>query len=428
MSWRDELAPVPPRTAVGTRGTWWPGWVWSVPIAALGVVVWLMLRALSGRGIDVTVTFENAAGMSVNNTRVFYRGLEVGAVSDLKLAPDGRHVVARLDIDGDLARYVNTGTQFYLEGAHPSLADPSSLRSVISGPHIELVPGSGARARRFIGREGESPEGLAIAIPYLVQFDAPIGGIEPHSPVTLGGFSVGQVANSELATYPRTGRLETRAVIFLDPTRFHIEGASAPENWSAVMNGALAALVRHGLRASISQTPPLIGRPQITLEMVPDASLASLDLSGRYPAIPTIEASGLQALSSKLGRVPIDAIGENVRAITARLRAVSASPTLDDSLRHLDHTLAELDATVRQTGPQLAPTVRSVQQAVDALRKSAAEIDSTVARANAVLNGTAAPPGGSAQQALEELSRAARSIRALADYLDQHPEALLRGR
>ncbi len=434
MSGREQLGTASLRTATGRRMTWWPGWIWAVPIAAIGIVVWLMLRALSSRGIDVTVSFENAAGMSVNNTRVYYRGLEVGAVSRLELAPDGSHIIATLDIDGDLAPYVNSGSAFYLEGAQPSLADPSSLKSIISGPTIELIPGHGAAARQFTGRVGEPPEKLAITLPYLVTFAPPVGGIPAGSPVTFGGFSVGEVASTALAVEPRSGVAQTRAVVLLDPTRFHLIGLATPErlgtpeSWSPVMNEALGELVRHGLRASLSQTPPLIGSPQIALAMVPGAAPAALDTSGRYPAIPSVAGGGLQAFAASLGRVPITAIGDNVRAITAQLRTLSSSPRLEDSLQHLDRALAELDATVRQSGPQVAPTLNDVRQTVDALRRSAAQIDATAASASVMLNGSATPPGGNMQQALEELTGAARSIRELADYLDRHPEALIRGR
>ena len=40
------------------RRSWWPGWIWAVPIAAVGIVLWLLLRSISSRGIDVTVTYD----------------------------------------------------------------------------------------------------------------------------------------------------------------------------------------------------------------------------------------------------------------------------------------------------------------------------------------------------------------------------------
>ncbi len=103
-------------------------------------------------------------------------------------------------------------------------------------------------------------------------------------------------------------------------------------------------------------------------------------------------------------------------------------PRLDDSIRHLDGALAELDRTVRATGPQIAPTLRDVHRTVTSLRQTAAHIDATADTAKAMMSSSTADPGGNLQQALQELTDASRSIRSLADYLDQHPEALIRGR
>jgi len=279
-----------------------------------------------------------------------------------------------------------------------------------------------------VGRVGTPPEHLAVALPYFVTFDGPVGGIHSGAPVTLGGFSVGEVASVALVTHPSTGRIETRAVVLLDPTRLHIEGADHAGSWSTLMNTALTALVRNGLRAAITQTPPLIGDSQITLEMLPAVQPARLELTGRYPAIPTVESAGIAAIAAKVGRLPIDEIGENVRVLTAHIRALSSNPRLNDSLDHLDRTLALLDATVSEAGPQVAPTMHSLQETVDALRQSASEIDSVAASAQNLLSGTMAAPGSSMQQALEELTHTARSIRGLADYLDRHPDSLIRGR
>ena len=56
----------------------WPGAVWIVPCAALLIVGYLGLRALVYQGFDVVVTFPSAAGAQVGDTKVIYRGIEVG--------------------------------------------------------------------------------------------------------------------------------------------------------------------------------------------------------------------------------------------------------------------------------------------------------------------------------------------------------------
>jgi len=77
--------------AVQKRG-WWPGLVWAIPLAALLIVAYLGLQALSDRGVDVVVTFKASAGARVGDTKVVYQGLEAGRVTKLQINKDGRRV------------------------------------------------------------------------------------------------------------------------------------------------------------------------------------------------------------------------------------------------------------------------------------------------------------------------------------------------
>jgi paraquat-inducible protein B len=70
------------------------GWVWAVPIAAAAVVLFLLVRSFSHRGINAMVTFDEASGMVATNTKVRYRGLEVGTVNKLVLSQPCQPVLA----------------------------------------------------------------------------------------------------------------------------------------------------------------------------------------------------------------------------------------------------------------------------------------------------------------------------------------------
>ena len=424
----EDTEPERRRTLADKRKRRALGWIWAVPIAALGIVIWLLLRSLSHRGIDVTVVFENAAGMSANSTKVTYRGLNVGTVSSVALADDGAHIVTHLDLNNDMERFLTTGARFYLQGVQPSFSDPESLKSIVSGPTIVLVPGPGAPARQFRGTPGEPPEPFAVKVPYLVRFQGAVRDIPVGSSVTLLGFTVGEVRSVSLSVDARTGQLSTPVVVSLDPTRVHIRDLRAHDSWVGVMNQTLDKLVQHGLRARLTQTPPLIGRPQVMLDLVADSGSAQLTRGADYPEIPTVEGGGLQGLTRKLGQLPVKEIGDNVREITTRLKTLTSSPQLDDAVQQLDRTLRELQSTVHAAGPQVAPTIASIHDTVDSLRKTAGDIDATAAAAKRTMGGAAASPDGNVQQALRELTEAARAIRALADYIDQHPESFIRGR
>jgi len=214
----------------------------------------------------------------------------------------------------------------------------------------------------------------------------------------------------------------------LDPTRFNIRKPVAPEgNWPATFTGAMEKLVRHGLRATLQQSPLLVGAEQVELVIAPEAAPAELLTQGPYPEIPA-ENAGLGELLAKVGRLPVTRIGDNVRAITEQIKTLTASPQLQESLVHLDRSLGELDRTLHAAGPQVAPLLASARQTVDRLQHTADDIDATAAAARRLLGGSAASPNGNLQQAVRELTGTARAIRTLANYLDQHPEALLRGR
>jgi paraquat-inducible protein B len=419
----------PRRTVSDSRKSWWPGWIWGVPVAAIAVVVWLLVQSLSSRGVDASVVFSEAAGMKSGDTKILYRGLTVGHVTSVALEPDGIHVLAKLDLDRNMAGFLRAGTRFYLQGAEPSFSDLSSLKALIAGPSIVLAPGSGAPARHFIGMLGEPPAALQIQLPYLTVFTGDGGALKVGAAVKLRGFVVGEVQDVRLSIDATTGTIVSRVVLVLDPTRFHIAGANPAANgWRKILDTTLDGLIRHGLRARLTQTPPMLGAHEITLDIEAHANPASLGVQGVYPEIPAAPPAGLDVLLSKAGEIPLDEIGASVRAATARLETLLSSKQLNDSILHLNSALGELDRTAHAVGPKLGPTVDSARAAAESLRKAASQIDATAAVAKRTIGARGVQPSQNLQDALRELTEAAQAVRSLADELEQHPESLIRGR
>lgn len=418
----------PERTVARVHKNRWPGWIWAVPLAAVGTVIWLVVRAWSAHGVAVTVTFENAAQMKAGTTDVIYRGIVIGEVSGVSLAEDGSKAIARLRIHDEEKKYLRTGTRFYLEGAAVSLSDPGSLKAILAGPTIQMLPGGGMPSRSFVGIAGAAPMRLTVAIPYRINFDGAIGDLKAGAPITLRAFEVGEVLSVDMSIDSHDGSIQTTAEVALDPLRFHFKGVKSVADWTPVMNAALKSLVANHLRARLSQSPPLIGARQIELAMVPDAPPAGLEAADGLLEIPSVNDSGLDHLIKAAGQFPLQQIGNNVRAITEHIKTLSSSPHLQDSLVHLDAALKELDRTLRTAGPKVAPTLQSVQDTVERLKATAGELDQTVGAARALMGHDPAAPDGSLEPTLLHVSEAARAIRELADYLDAHPESLIKGR
>ncbi|WP_322033781.1 MlaD family protein [Paraburkholderia sp. J76] len=419
------------RTQAEVRRSTWPGWIWAVPIAAIGATGWLGLRALVHDGETVVVTFDNAYGMKPDDTIVTLRGVKVGSVSDVSLAPDGRHVDVKLKIDRAENAYLRTGTRFFLNGAKVDLSDPSSLKAMLAGPEIIMEPGPGKHADHFDGSDRRPPlaPGHGPMVSYAVHFDGAAGNLATGAQVDLRGFRVGTVTSVRLSYDARTGTLSTPVQLVLDPAQLGIVGAPPPAdgNWRPLVDSMLDHLVADGLRARLSQDPPLVGPSKVNLDFVAGAPNARLAAENGLPVIPSAAPADFDTMTArandvirKIDELPIKQTGDEVRSIVAHVNAISASPQIRDSLMHIDRSVAQIDHTLAQVSPQIGPLVAQ-------LRETASEADRTVAAASRTL-GADASSQNDLPAALRELTDTARSIRALADYLDRHPEALLRGK
>ena len=556
----------PPRTAetaptAPAKRTRWPGLVWALPLAALLIVAYLGLRALSDRGVDIVVTFASAAGARTGDTKVIYQGLEAGRVTKINLNRDGKRVDMTLRLIPRARKVLNSNTRFWMVGAKPSLTDIDSVKAALAGVTIGMAPGQGGQPQRdFIGmdqppivepgvkgsaytlvahvlgsvRTGSAvlyhgqaigkvtstkftgldafSLGLFIYQPYdalvrpgaqfwtssplqvsltgaglstnfapadtvltgAVDFDLPdsaehmrpspsgatfvlyktqsdaqqglegpemlyslsfkgaAGDLGNGSVVKLLGFVVGSVHDAELKFDPRDGQPYTAVTAAIYPRKLGLRDPAPSQNdgdaWRSVTDGRLNHLLSLGFRARLTQSPPIIGGRAISLDPV-KAGAAQLGSGSPYPVIPSeLATRDIDDLTSqadqilrKVNAIPIEAIGQDVRQITDRLRTITASPALTDSLNHLDATLAQVDQIMGQVKPQIGPLVAKLNQAAD-------QVNGTAAAARGMLSGEGAGQDASLPGAIQQLTEAARSIRSLTDYLGRHPEALIKGK
>jgi paraquat-inducible protein B len=400
-----------------------------VPIAAAGVTAWLAVRALAQGGDTVTVTFDQSYGLQSDDSKVTLRGVEVGKVSSVALANGAKAVEVKLALDSAVDRYLRSGTRFWLEGAKLSLSNPSSLRGLIAGPTIVMDPGGGKPARHFHGQASPPALPPGPRFGYLVRFDGAAGNLDEGAPVTLRGFRVGSVNSIQLVYDAASERLFTNVRLAIQPSLIYFQGATPDQDGGRVaLDDMLRSLVAHGLRARLTQDPPLIGGYQVNLDVVPGAAPQPMSGTGDAAIIPSAPGESVESVLEganrvvdRLDSVPIAAIGGHLRSAAAQIDQLASSPHLDASIRNLDDALNRIDQTVREAAPQ-------AKQVVAELRDAAAQADKAAAAASKIVAGNPARQNSDLPSALRELTGAARSIRVLADYLERHPEALLKGK
>jgi paraquat-inducible protein B len=152
------------------------------------------------------------------------------------------------------------------------------------------------------------------------------------------------------------------------------------------------AMVAHGVRAQLRTGNLLTGAAFVALDFFPGAAPATVDWSQTPVQLPTISGQ-LEAMESKvtniinkLDKMPLQQIGNELTKAIAEL---------DQTLVAARGTLMSARGTISNAGSLTDPNSPQIQQ-----------LGST----------------------LQEVSRAARALRVLADYLERHPEALLRGK
>jgi paraquat-inducible protein B len=166
-------------------------------------------------------------------------------------------------------------------------------------------------------------------------------------------------------------------------------------------------MVEGGLRAQLKSGNILTGQLYVSLEFFPKAAKAKINWDGNPPRFPTTSGSlaEMQAtitnILSKLEKLPLDETVADVR----------------QAVQSLDATLKSADKLVQRLNAEVVPEVRT----------SLEDVRKTLGAAKQTLSADA-PLQQDLREALRELARAAQSLRVLTDYLDRHPESLLRGK
>ena len=268
---------------------------------------------------------------------------------------------------------------------------------------------------------------------YEFAFDGDAGVLDETSAVTLLGYQIGEVESTRLAYNERTGAPYGIATAVLYPQQMHVNpGAGAqstPDDWRAPTDAALTRLIHLGYRARLQQSPPVLGDQSIALVRTAGASPAQLLTDGDIPRFPSAPGSSNLAditakaavFLNKLDAVPLEDIGANLNRIIGNLDRLTSAPELKDSLTHLHSTLTSIDKLLQDVQPQIGPLIGKLNDAV-------AELSGTATALRQIAESGGPSEDASLPEAIRQITEAARSIKTLTDYLDRHPEALIRGK
>jgi paraquat-inducible protein B len=370
---------------------------------------------------------------------LYFRRLKVGEVASYALAKDGSGVDISVFVFSPYEQYVTSETRFWdASGIDVSLnaegldVRTQSLISILAGGIAFDVPSfalmtqpaeENAVFTLFRDQTSAMRQPDPVARRYVIYADS-LQGFQVGAPVKLLGVTAGEVADVGLTLDPKTQAFLPRLLITFYPER--LIARLNPEQESIVRDMLHAGEqerikgLRHqiedlGLRAQLRTGNLLTGERYVALDYDPKAPKVDIDWSQDPLELPVV-AGGLADLESKA-----DGILDQVQTILAKVDALpleSIGKDLDGALKGLDRVLKSADA---KTLPALDKTMTSLRDALAVADRVLKDTDQSL------LNG-----GSAAQQelraALIEITRAARAVRVLSDYLERNPEALIRGK
>ena len=311
-----------------------------------------------------------------------------------------------------------------------------------------------------------------------LNFQGSIYGLQKGAPVVFRGVRIGSVVNIGVVHDESNGSFTAPVLIEIDRHMFRQQNQASVSDDKVL---TIAALVQKGLRAQLLTQSLLTGQLYVDLDIVPKLAKAAVAVA-QASAVTKATASGLteiptaaarQGWQTQLEGMSLPQLGQDLGAIASAARQMLSSPELKKSLSELGQattTLARLMDTLDKRLPAMADSglatlqsartaATSVQVAIDraagSVDNAATRVGSAAQRADTLLKADS-PLLQSLQQAatelgrsavalrqatgedsevmrnvdgtLQEVRRAARAMRNLADLLERQPEALVRGR
>ena len=174
--------------------------VWIVPIVAALIGAWLAVQAFIERGPTVTIKFKTAEGLEAGKTKIKYKEVDIGLVTEVALGENRKTVVATAEFRKQAESFLVEDTRFWVVRPRIAGGQVSGLGTLLSGSYIGIDPGKATNSRRrFTGLEtapivtGDRP-----GRQFVLRADE-LGSLEIGSPVYFRRLQVGEVIGFKLA-------------------------------------------------------------------------------------------------------------------------------------------------------------------------------------------------------------------------------------
>jgi paraquat-inducible protein B len=347
---------------------------------------------------------------------IYYKKLKAGNVASYHLDKDGQKIDIEVFIKSPFDQLVNSKTRFYnVSGIMASItADgidvqtESLVSMIMGGLAFDNFPihGRGKAVEDnhtfYLYQNIKEAKKLEYkrVLYFWVYFDDSIRGLSEGAPVEFRGVKIGEVVSYSLVGNSDTAEFKIPILIKIEPERFNI--VHGKEHTGDEVNVPIfKKLLKKGFRAQLKNGNLLTGELFIDFDFYKDVTYVEPKKEYGYYVIPTVPTeiaslkNNAQKILQRVAGIPFEEIGEEVRSLISEIRK--------DTLPKVNSSVGSIDRLVKDTDRMM----------IDA-RKNYLDTNSQINKKLIKL--------------LDEITRTTRSVKHLTDYLERHPESLIKGK
>lgn len=355
---------------------------------------------------------------------VYYRKIKVGQVISHHLENDGQSVTIEIFVNEPYHSRITKNSRFWnASGLDFSVnaggikVDTESLITMLIGGIAFDTPLSmqadtpaedGDEFILFQNRDATTDERYLAKTYFVMYFSQSVRGLAIGAPVEFRGIKIGEVTDIKMEFDIDFKEVKIPVMIALEPARFDVKGnITTAQSAPALRREILEDYVNRGLRAQLKTGNYLTGQLYIDLDINRDAIPKQIVWNKNPPEFPTIPA-------------PLEEITNSIARILDKLEKMpleNISMQFQRSIEALASTMKQTEQLTRNLNFTVAP---AINETLEQTKKTLAAAEKTMS--------VDSPLQQELNTLLDELSKAVRSIRIMADYLERHPDALIYGK